>query len=159
MARRSSAVRKDISSEHIKTVFEKAGGNIAAVARTLGVSRTTVYNRMKADPELVEAMKDSRETMLDNVESALYAEVLSRNITAMIFWLKTQGKHRGWVERQEISGPGGGAVHYEYDYSQLTDEELERAIVEEAERVTGRAAPQKEPVEPASSDDPAAGVP
>jgi len=158
MARKSSA-RKNISSEALAAAVRKWNGNVAAVARSLGVSRGTVYNRMKDDPVLVEAMTDSREEMLDNVESALYAEVLNRNITAMIFWLKTQGKHRGWVERQEISGPGGGAVHYEYDYSKLSDEELKAAILDEASSITRRAASSAVPMESTPPDAEAESVP
>jgi hypothetical protein len=52
-------------------------------------------------------LEQSRESMLDNAESKLYSEVLAGNMTALIFFLKTQGKSRGYCERQEITGAEG----------------------------------------------------
>ena len=72
--------------------------------------RGTIHNRIDESPTLRTAIDDARETMVDNVESALYREVLNGNVTAMIFWLKTQGKRRGWVERTEITGADAGPL-------------------------------------------------
>ena len=56
------------------------------------------------------ALEQARQGMLDNVESAFYAKVLGGDTTAMIFWLKTQGKRRGWVERTEVEHSGANGV-------------------------------------------------
>jgi hypothetical protein len=40
--------------------------------------------------------------MVDNAESALNRSVLSGEAWAVCFTLKTQGKSRGYIERQEI---------------------------------------------------------
>jgi hypothetical protein len=82
----------------------KQHGNIAMVAKSFNVSRTTVYNFMEKHPDVKDVLSDEREKMLDNVESSLYNQALEGNTTAMIFFLKTQGKGRGYVERQEIAG-------------------------------------------------------
>lgn len=101
---------KRITIADIEPLVAEYNGNIAAIARRLGVSRGTIHNRMKDSPKLGVAIEDARESMIDNVESALYREVLAGNVTAMIFWLKTQGKRRGWVERQELTGADGKDV-------------------------------------------------
>jgi hypothetical protein len=36
------------------------------------------------------------------------------NVTAIIFYLKTQAKDRGYVERQELTGADGGKLQVEY---------------------------------------------
>ena len=47
--------------------------------------------------------KEQRELILDVAEMGLYQKITKdRNLTAMIFFLKTQGQHRGWIEKQHI---------------------------------------------------------
>lgn len=90
--------------EMIAEVIQKSRGNISVAAKMLGVSRNTIYRYIKDDNELSSMLDDERETMIDNVESKLYSEAINGNITAMIFFLKTQGKKRGYIDRQEFSG-------------------------------------------------------
>jgi len=60
----------------------------------------------------------------------------------------------------EVSGRDGGPIQHEHavDYSQLSDEELEAAIVREAEAITGRAGPAPESVVDSRTDGEAEGV-
>lgn len=92
-----------------KAILEKRG-NIAAVARAFGVSRNAVYKRLNNNERLRNALEEARETMLDNAERQLYDEAMDGNTTALIFLLKTRGKPRGYVERQEVTGAEGSAV-------------------------------------------------
>ena len=85
-------------------------GNIAAVARSFGVTRKAIYDRIHKSAKLRKALIESRETMLDNAETELYDQALDGNTTALIFFLKTQGKIRGYVERQEITGKDGDKI-------------------------------------------------
>lgn len=94
----------------IEPLVTKYMGNIAAIARHLGVSRGTIHNRMAESATLKTAIVDAREAMIDNAESVLYDQALKGNTTALIFFLKTQGRGRGYVERQEITGADGGAI-------------------------------------------------
>ena len=87
-----------------------AQGNITAAARGLGISRTTLYKFINNHATVKSALRESRETMLDNAESVLYKKVLEGEAWAVCFFLKTQGKSRGYVERQEITGAEGKPV-------------------------------------------------
>ena len=80
-------------------------GNISAIARAFNRDRKTVYEYIRKN-DLWDKVEEARETMVDNVESALYQQALSGNTTAMIFFLKTQGKDRGYVERVEQQNSG-----------------------------------------------------
>lgn len=91
-------------------------GNLSAVARALGVSRTTLYKFLQAHPTAQQAVEEARETMLDHAESMLYRKVLDGDTTALIFFLKTQGRRRGYVERVETTGRDGGPVQIEARY-------------------------------------------
>ena len=93
-------------------LIDKHHGNLSVVSRALHVSRQTVYKFLSTHPTVQDALDEARERMIDNVESALYNQALGDNVTAQIFFLKTQGKKRGYVERQEheLSGPDGKPI-------------------------------------------------
>jgi hypothetical protein len=112
---------KKIAVDELRAQLEKDKGNIAAAARRFGVSRGTIHNRINESPALQQALADARESMLDNAESVLYKKVLEGSTPELLFFLKTQGRNRGYVERQEID-------HRLRDVSKLTDDEL-RAIL------------------------------
>jgi len=99
-----------ITNADVEQHIEPTKGNVAAIARALGTSRGTVWNRIQSSPALQALLADARETMLDNAESALYRAVLAGEAWAVCFFLKTQGKSRGYVERQEVTGAEGGAI-------------------------------------------------
>ena len=93
--------RKKILVADVEPLVDKLNGNVAAIARKLGVTRSTVYARIKESPTLQKRLEDARQTMLDAAENKLHEAVLGGNLTAIIFFLKTQGKDRGYTERSE----------------------------------------------------------
>lgn len=99
-----------LSVERVKEVLIAKDGNITMTANALGVARSTVHKRITESPALREIVDDAREGLVDIAESALKREVLAGNIAAIIFTLKTQGKHRGYVERQEVTGADGAPL-------------------------------------------------
>ena len=101
---------KTVKVSDIEPLVDKYKGNIAAIARHFGVSRGTIYNRIKDSATLAVAVEDARETMLDNAESMLYKHIADNNLTALIFYLKTQGRERGYVEKLEHTGPNDGEI-------------------------------------------------
>jgi len=78
-----------------------AAGNISKVCDALNIGRRTYYNWLEKDPKFKEAVEDAQEALIDDVESALYSQISNGDTTAMIFFLKTRAKHRGYVEKQE----------------------------------------------------------
>jgi len=104
-----------LTVDKVNTLIDELMGNITMVSRTLNVDRTTVYNFMKKHPMVKAKLDEAREKMIDNVESKLYSKALDGDTASMIFFLKTQGKSRGYVERQEVTGAEGGAVIVKWD--------------------------------------------
>jgi hypothetical protein len=70
-------------------------GFISVAARTLGCSSDTVENYVKKYPAVAEAKRAAREVILDKAESALLKKVEDGDVHAIMFTLKTIGKHRG----------------------------------------------------------------
>jgi len=86
--------------------FEYAAGNISNVCKAININRQTYYNWLKDDLEFKQAVEDAQEGLIDEVESALYARIGSGDTTAMIFFLKTRAKHRGYIEKTEHAHSG-----------------------------------------------------
>lgn len=95
-----------IKVSDIEPLVDKYKGNIAAIARHFGVTRQTIYNHIARSPTLKDSIDDARQSMIDNAESMLYQQIGQGNTTAIIFFLKTQGKGRGYVERVENKDVG-----------------------------------------------------
>jgi hypothetical protein len=94
------------------------------IADFLGIGRTTFFAILNRDEDLSERYKRGKARAIGAVAQSLVTKARAGNVTAMIFFLKTQG---GWRESVDL------AVKQEpideIDLSQLSDEEL-NALVE-----------------------------
>lgn len=82
--------------------LEKSLGIVTTAAKTVGIDRTTHYKWMESDPEYKAAVESIGDIALDFAESKLHKSIENGSDTATIFYLKTKGKKRGYIERQEI---------------------------------------------------------
>ena len=103
--------KKDgISTQMKKKVFlahmEKTLGNISASCAETGIQRVTYYDWLKKDPAFAQKVNDIVESSIDFAESCLKQEMRNGNTTAIIFYLKTRGKDRGYVESKRIEASG-----------------------------------------------------
>ena len=96
-----------LDADQVAELIRQHDGNLASVGRALGVHRGTVMRFVRARSSLQDVTDECRETMKDNAESALYKAVLAGESWAVCFFLKTQAKDRGYVERTELAGPEG----------------------------------------------------
>jgi len=89
------------SDNVICTCYKKKACNMTATAETLGVSRSQLYQWYTKSPKLKAEMDNVKESLLDFAESKLAELIAQGDKTAIIFFLKCQGKKRGYIERQE----------------------------------------------------------
>ena len=103
------------TSQQIADAIRNARGFVTAAAQELGCSRRTVYRYLKKFAGAQESLEDAREKRHDFVENQLMKAVDKGNITAIIFYLKTQCKERGYIERyqQEVTGRDGGPMAFD----------------------------------------------
>lgn len=85
--------------------MEKSLGVVTSACKLADVGRTTFYMWYNDDPDFRKAIDDIENVALDFAESKLHSLIKDGNPTATIFFLKTKGKNRGYVERTEISAP------------------------------------------------------
>lgn len=90
--------------------LEKTLGVVTTAARQAGIERTTHYNWMKEDPDYKRAVESLDDVALDFAESKLHSLIQNDDTAATIFYLKTKGKKRGYVERQEFTGNEGAPI-------------------------------------------------
>lgn len=100
----ASAKEKAEKKEALLVALEKSLGVVDQACKKAGVPRTTFYRWKEEDPDFAAACAQTSEIALDFVESKLFLAIQADNVTAMIFYLKTKGKERGYVERQEFAG-------------------------------------------------------
>ncbi len=102
--------KKDETKARIIDAIHESNGLLTLAAKRVGLSRKTVWEYSKQYPEVQEAVFDAKERMLDFAESKLWQKIQEGDNTILIFFLKTQGKARGYVERSEITGREGEAL-------------------------------------------------
>ena len=82
--------------------LEKSLGVVTTAAKTVGIDRTTHYKWLDSDAEYKAAVESISDIALDFAESKLHKSIENGSDTATIFYLKTKGKRRGYIERAEL---------------------------------------------------------
>lgn len=83
--------------------LEKSLGNVTMASKMLNMSRNTHYTWMNEDEDYRNEVNSLDDLVLDFAESQLHKKIKNGDTTAIIFFMKTKGKRRGYVERQEVS--------------------------------------------------------
>ena len=90
------------SQKKFLEIFKKKAGNISSTCDAMGIVRQTYHNWYNTDENFRRDADNVKEGLLDFAESKLFELMNEKNPTALIFYLKTQGKKRGYVERAEF---------------------------------------------------------
>lgn len=96
---------------------------------TVGIS--IAYEWRKADKEfdkaVKEAVKQSHENGLDLAESKLIEKINGGETTPILFYLRTKGRNRGYIERNELTGMNGAPLNT-VPHGETSEEETQAAI-------------------------------
>lgn len=107
------SVKKDTTVHNKKKVLEaleKTLGIVTSACKMCDVSRTQFYIWYKEDAEFNKAVDEVEGMALDFAESKLLENIKSKKETSIIFYLKTKGKKRGYIEKQEIDHTHEGNI-------------------------------------------------
>lgn len=112
----------DNRKKEILEELEKQNGIVSIACKNIGMPRSTFYNWLKEDADFKSEVDDIQEVAIDYVESKLFQKIegvtvkakggagnedeppvyeLPPSDTAIIFYLKTKGKKRGYIEKTE----------------------------------------------------------
>jgi hypothetical protein len=105
----------------ILAALEEHKGIVSVACKSIGLARSTFYNWMAADAEFKAAVDEIHEVAIDYVESKLFEKISGVQVqrgtnddgdpiiydqppsdTAIIFYLKTRAKKRGYIEKSEL---------------------------------------------------------
>jgi len=130
------AKKRKAKKEAFLAVYPSKACNISETCRAIGeVSRSSVMKWREVDEEFAQKIEDAKEDLKDFAESKLIQGMsetvnhieefydnekgITRNnkqlmtkasIVACLFFLKTRCKDRGYIERAELTGQGGGPL-------------------------------------------------
>jgi hypothetical protein len=96
--------------EAMLEALEKSLGVVTTAAEMVGINRKSHYDWYNNDPEYKAAVDELKDVALDFAVTALYKLIEKGDTAATIFYCKTQGKKRGYIERQEITGEEGQPI-------------------------------------------------
>lgn len=99
----------NLKKEKFIKAFIDNNFNISKACEVAGIYRRTYYDWIEKDKEFENKVEEAQEKLIDMVESALQDKILTGDTTSIIFFLKTKGKKRGYIEKQEteITMPTG----------------------------------------------------
>lgn len=120
----------DTSKEKAIEALIAYRGIVTTACESIGLARSTFYNWCKEDPEFKAAVDDVNDVSIDFVEGKLFELIegvfvekgvemdkdgdfvssvykQKPDTTAIIFYLKTKAKKRGYIEKTEIEHSGG----------------------------------------------------
>ena len=88
----------------ILEAIKDSGGIMSTIARRLGVNWHTADSWIRESGELMEALKDEKETILDMAESTLLKRIKEGDEQSAKWYLSKIGKLRGYGDSLAIEG-------------------------------------------------------
>ena len=99
--------------------LETSLGVVTTACKKVSIARSTHYEWMQIDDNYRKSVNDLQEVAIDFAESQLHKQINDGNTSATIFYLKTKGKKRGYIERSEVV-----IDNRKPDFSEYSTEEL-----------------------------------
>lgn len=108
------------------TAIKNQHGLLTLACKELNIDYNTYRKWYKEDPEFHEqvntALTQANEKTTDMAEGKLFQAIDRGEMTGIIFYLKTKGKKRGYIERQEITGKDGETLFGKDEVSKIAKE-------------------------------------
>jgi len=113
----STAIKK----KNFIKLLRKNLGVLTPTISTIDIHHQTYYNWMEKDEKFKAEVDLVKEIALDFVESQLFKAISNGNSLLIKFYMKTKGKHRGYIERIEQDVKGSININITNDKNILDD--------------------------------------
>lgn len=95
------AGKPKFTDAQIVAALKDTHGMIYLAAQKIGCDPATIHRRTHASAKVKQAVESHRGELIDVAEVALMSAVQSKQPWAIAFALRTIGRHRGYVEKNE----------------------------------------------------------
>jgi len=96
-------------------------GIVTDACQKADICRATFYKWYKTDLAFKAQVDAIEDRVIDFVESCFYKKVQEGDVTAIIFFLKSKGKKRGWNEKSHIELSGNLGLTLPEEEQQIYD--------------------------------------
>ena len=122
--------RTTVTKKALIVAMQKCLGVVTQACKMVDVSRDTYYTYYREDPDFKKQCDDCSEIALDFAESKLHKQIEDNIPTSTIFFLKTKGKHRGYIEKSEHDMTVGNkdGESFKVEATNLTPEEIDKHL-------------------------------
>jgi len=105
-----------ITKRKFLKALKGTAGILTQVAKNMDVSRNAVHEYINRTPEVKPLTEQEREQILDIIEGSLINRaVKGEDLKAQMFYLKTIGRKRGYVEKTETELSGGADNNFTFE--------------------------------------------
>ena len=102
----SKSNKSDTIKKNLLEALIKSLGVVTTACRSVDISRKTFYKYYNEDEVFKTDVDDINNIALDFAESSLHKKIKEGCTTSTIFYLKTKGKKRGYIEKQQHEHSG-----------------------------------------------------
>lgn len=113
---------RHIKKESFLKSLEKSLGVVTVACNKANIPRSTYYKWLKEDEVFAREVKEIENVALDFAESKLHEQISNNIPSSTMFYLKTKGKKRGYIERQEITGADGMPTNFQIEIIDKTED-------------------------------------
>jgi hypothetical protein len=104
MTRDKAGQRKKVMLEALRASL----GIVTTACERAGVGRATHYRWIESDEDYATAVRECEDVALDFAETSLMKQIGRGEAAATIFYLKTKGRTRGYIERKDVDVTSAG---------------------------------------------------
>ena len=106
--------KQKFTKKQVIEAVQESHGILLVAANRLGCARPTLDDYRKRYPEVEAALHAAKERTIDFVESKLLENIKAKKEASIFFFLKTQAKARGYIEKSELKVDGEIKTTVEY---------------------------------------------
>jgi hypothetical protein len=100
--------KSNIKKKAMLEALKKSLGVVTSACIEVNIDRTTHYQWLKEDDNYKKQVEDIENIAIDFVESKLFKNIKNEDVASILFFLKTKGRKRGYVEKQELDMTSNG---------------------------------------------------
>ena len=106
-SKKREQTRTKVTKDALLDALRQNMGNVTLACHFAKCSRSTFYRYIESDDHFKSEVEEISNIALDICEAELWKQIKDGNVPCILFYLKTKGKKRGYVERQEVTGSDG----------------------------------------------------